>query len=279
MSNLSKQNPLFLPVQYQGELYFTSQYFHQQYHANKPEGGKYSKLADFNRLIRSIETYQNYVDRSDIIDLEYKPLKALTDALFAPVKEIFKASNYNPIMLINATAQIALTHHLDDEVSKSISVAANESTAKRQPKNSLAPMKDAVWFLKEAAKMLRMSETSVNRGMQVIAEAYDLPNNTLPAYSMEGLTKCLGDLLKDHGVNLSAVAANKILEKLGYIQSLERRSTGNTVKTFKSITESGLEFGRNETPPESPNQTQPRWYVAKFSELAVLITNGAGVKS
>ena len=277
--NLSKQYPLFLPVKYQGELYFTSQYFHQQYHANKPDGGKYSKLADFNRLIRSIETYQNYIDRNDIVEIKSKIDIDLGGSETHNLRLAYNSNNYAHIMLINATAQIALTHHLDDEVSKSISVTANESTAKRQPKNNLAPMKDAVWFLKEAAKMLRLSETSVNRGMQVIAEAYDLPNNTLPAYSMEGLTKCLGDLLKDHGVNLSAVAANKILEKLGYIQSLERRSTGNTVKTFKSITESGLEFGRNETPPESPNQTQPRWYVAKFSELAVLITNGSVVKS
>jgi len=29
-------------------------------------------------------------------------------------------------MLINATAQVALTHHLDDEVSKSVSVQVNQ---------------------------------------------------------------------------------------------------------------------------------------------------------
>jgi hypothetical protein len=32
-------------------------------------------------------------------------------------------------MLINATAQVALTHHLDDEVSKSASVAVNGQAA------------------------------------------------------------------------------------------------------------------------------------------------------
>jgi hypothetical protein len=84
----------------------------------------------------------------------------------------------------------------------------------------------------------------------------------------------MGDLLKDHNVNLSAIVANRILERLGYIKTLERRSTGNTIKEFKSITEKGLAFGRNETAPQSPNQTQPRWYVSKFHEvIEILISN------
>ncbi len=84
----------------------------------------------------------------------------------------------------------------------------------------------------------------------------------------------MGDLLKDHNVNLSTIVANRILERLGYIKILERRSTGNTIKEFKSITEQGLKFGRNETSPQSPNQTHPRWYVSKFHEvIEILISN------
>lgn len=69
----------------------------------------------------SIEAYPTYVERKDIIELTWDDVKENgknTDAKFASV---FKSMNYNPIMLINATAQIALTHHLDDELSKEVS--------------------------------------------------------------------------------------------------------------------------------------------------------------
>lgn len=129
MSNIAQQNPLMAPVIFNSQVYFTSQYFHRMYHANKPEGGKYSRLSDFNRLIRGIEAYQNYVERGDIVELEYY---TLADANIALVKDLFKAVSYKPIMLINATAQVALTHHLDDEISKNISVAVNSNAAKEQ---------------------------------------------------------------------------------------------------------------------------------------------------
>jgi hypothetical protein len=138
MSNLATQNPLFQPVQYQGGIYFTSQYFHQQYHANKPDGGKYAQLKDFNRLVRGIETYQDYVERGDIIELD----KAGAD--FAPaLKELFRLTFGKPIMLINATAQVALTHHLDDEVSKNVSVAVNSNAVNQQPAQQLIDLNDA----------------------------------------------------------------------------------------------------------------------------------------
>jgi len=47
------------------------------------------------------------------------------------------------------------------------------------------------------------------------------------------------------------------------------------VKRFKSLTDSGLRFGRNETSPQNPNQTHPRYYVDKFPELLELIESQA----
>jgi hypothetical protein len=135
-SQISKVSPLMQPVHFEGQVYFTSRYFHAQYLANKPEGAKYKQLKHFNRLIRSLETYSDYVSRGDIVELEWG---LITGPNFGPVDALFKETKKNPIMLINATAQIALTHHLDDEISKNASVSANESIAKKYTNSLQAP--------------------------------------------------------------------------------------------------------------------------------------------
>lgn len=133
MSNLvSISNPLMRPVQYRGQTYFTGQYFHQMYRSNSDTDGKYKQLAHFLRLIRSIETYPNYIESGDIVELEKADAElALSSGEADPVLgSAFKATFGKPIMLINATAQVALTHHLDDEVSKEISVSVNRKAVK-----------------------------------------------------------------------------------------------------------------------------------------------------
>lgn len=113
-------NVLHQMVTYQDRPYFTSQYFHHQY-KNVNGGGKYARLEDFNRLIRSIETYQDYIERRDIVELTY--IKGGISN--ANIALLHKSTSYKPIMLISATAQVALTHHLDDKISKAASVKVN----------------------------------------------------------------------------------------------------------------------------------------------------------
>ncbi len=117
-------NVLHQMVTYQGRSYYTSQYFHHSY-KNENGGGKYARLEDFNRLVRSIETYQDYADRGDIVELIYSKGE-ITNANIA---SLHKSNSYNPIMLISATAQVALTHHLDDEISRRVSIKINTQAA------------------------------------------------------------------------------------------------------------------------------------------------------
>lgn len=133
MSNLTLiNNVLMQPVQHGDQLYFTSHYFHREYRNNAGDQGKYKNLADFNVLIRSIEAYPNYVQRGDIVELKWAEVKE--SEVMENFHYLFKHTGYRPIMLINATAQVALTHHLDDEISKQISVSVNEGTAKQTAK-------------------------------------------------------------------------------------------------------------------------------------------------
>lgn len=122
-----------------------------------------------------------------------------------------------------------------------------------------------------AARMLRMSDTSKIRMLGAICEEKGMSTRFLPEYVDEGLTRALGDLLKEHGSALSSIAVNQVLIQMGFLEELERRSTGGSTKKFKSLTVTGLQFGKNETHPRSPNETQPRYFVASFPRLLDLV--------
>ncbi len=159
-----------------------------------------------------------------------------------------------------------------DEVLPSIRKTGSYSaTAMPHYQEALPATSMVIQIAESAARMLRMSDTSKIRMLAIICEENGVSTKMLPNYSDEQLTKALGDLLKDHGSSLSAIAANKILMELGLLEELERRSTGTKVKKFKSIVGAGLNFGKNETSTQSPNETQPRWFVDKFKQVLELI--------
>jgi hypothetical protein len=122
-----------------------------------------------------------------------------------------------------------------------------------------------------AARMLRMSDTSKVRMLANLCEIKGVSSAFLPAYVDEDLTRALTQLLKDHGSPLSAKAANLALIDMGYLAELERQGRQGNTKRFKSLTESGLRYGRNETSPQNPRETQPLFYVRTFPELLDLI--------
>jgi hypothetical protein len=76
--------------------------------------------------------------------------------------------------------------------------------------------------------------------------------------------------LKSHGSPLLAVKVNLMLEAIGLLEKKRCLAKGGK-KSFWSITDKGLAYGKNETSPSSPNETQPRWYVDKFTQLISLI--------
>lgn len=123
-----------------------------------------------------------------------------------------------------------------------------------------------------AARMLRMSETSKIRMLTTLCEEKGISSAFLPSYVDEELTAALGDLLKKHGSKLSARAANQFLISMGLVEELERRASRGGVKRFKSLTGAGLAFGKNETCPRNPSETQPRYFVKTFPRLLDLIS-------
>lgn len=83
---------------------------------------------------------------------------------------------------------------------------------------------------------------------------------------VESLTK----LLKEHGIALSAVKANKLMLTLGLLEEATRESSTRPgiIKTYKVLSDKGLDYGVNEENPQSPDQTSPYYYKDSFAELA-----------
>lgn len=85
---------------------------------------------------------------------------------------------------------------------------------------------------------------------------------------MAGQVEALTKLLKEHDVELSAVAANKIMLAAGVLEEKTRASSADPTKTkkFKVLTTLGLEFGDNVQNSLSPEPT-PKYYVDTFPDL------------
>ncbi|MFK8029794.1 MAG: hypothetical protein AB8G18_06110 [Gammaproteobacteria bacterium] len=85
---------------------------------------------------------------------------------------------------------------------------------------------------------------------------------------MAGKLESLTKLLKEHNVEVSAVAANKIMLAAGLLEEKTRPSSADPTKTkkFKVLTEDGLEFGDNVQNDLSP-ETTPKYYADQFPKL------------
>ena len=129
--SITVASPLLVPVVYEEQTYYTSQYFHRQYLANSQHRGKYQRHHDFVRLLRSMEAYQLYLDQHDIVEIRWDRIKTEAKQILLYWHPLFQAAGWHALILLNATAQVAMSHHLDDELSKQLSVTAN-TLASRQ---------------------------------------------------------------------------------------------------------------------------------------------------
>jgi len=96
-----------------------------------------------------------------------------------------------------------------------------------------------------------------------------LPNRFLPDYAEGRPTQSLTALLKEQGKPISVREANERLLTLGLLEIQSRASTKNksVQKTFKSLPQAGLNYGKNLLSPHNPRETQPHFYRETFPEL------------
>ena len=148
-----------------------------------------------------------------------------------------------------------------------------------------SPAVEAMQFAEAAANMLRLEGSArlgLARSVTTIVAPHLLP--ALPVYAIDAPTgstagsseptDSLTNLLRQKGSAVSAVKANRVLQRLGFLDQITRPSRGGT-KQYWSVTESGLRYGKNVTSEKNQNETQPHWFVSRADELIRLIEANA----
>ncbi|EJF07626.1 prophage antirepressor [Thiovulum sp. ES] len=142
--------------------------------------------------------------------------------------------------------------------------------------------------VKNTIEILRVNQASKIGMIEVVHKKYDLETSYLPKYSDEEHTYSAKALLEKFGVKISVQQFNKKMISAGFLETKTRKSSkyktekdenGKEVKIpilkeFKSLTEKGLEFGKNLISPKNQLETQPHYFESKFSELLEILKIG-----
>lgn len=117
---------------------------------------------------------------------------------------------------------------------------------------------------------LRYSDAARLQLVSQIAEPYGVP---VPDYvhASNGASHAVSELLKERGVELSAIKFNKLALAAGLLEEKTRKGTHGKVHKYYSVTEKGLEYALNDIYKDVPGQTIPKWYDNKFGEVLEII--------
>jgi len=133
-----------------------------------------------------------------------------------------------------------------------------------------------------AANLLRASDSGRVVMLRKAGQAVGADISFLPDYTEDSApghvgamdTASITQLLKDHGVKTSSASFNKRLEMAGFLERRTRKTSKGAIKPFWCITLAGQEYGKNVVSPESPRETQPHWYRARFTALLSRMEQG-----
>ncbi len=151
-TNESKKDALYNFIKLDGKTYITSHLLHRDV---KPT----SELKITNRSIRNMETYEELLQQSNIIEVDYNYAKSLRGAELAPV---IKSNGYNPIMLIDPVAQKAIDHHFKETAAQAV---------QSSKENALLSLSGIDFKLLAGDSQLMMSLRSISESKKAQLEA------------------------------------------------------------------------------------------------------------
>ena len=235
--------------------------------------------------VASILNYQRPRDavRSNVDD-DDKMLVKLSDIQPSDLKPLSDNMKGLSIMIINESGLYSLIlrsekpeakkfkRWVTSEVLPSLRSVGYYSIRKHDGKVFPANMEDFVksgCFLIESMKnSLRISDASVLKLYRRLGDATSLP---VPDYVEQpaGLTYAATNLLKMHGVSLSTKKFYDVLVERGLMENKTRPSSSSKkgFKTFRSLTELGLKYGKNILSDHNERETAPHFYESKFKDL------------
>jgi len=223
-----------------------------------------------DHVLRDIKTMLSQVhDLQDNPEMGYEVIQGVTFEFDSHTKRLSTISldkDHTLTLLTgyDAKARFKVIRRWQElEVAAALTLHSDAYTLPYQP-----AMK--IQFFELAMRTLRVSETSKIRMLAQFGESEGFNSNFLPDYVDEPLVRAITPLLKEMGHDLSSKVAktvNPALEAMGILEHLSRKSTGSTIKKFWSLTEEGLQYGRNETSPNNPRERQPLFSAHPFPEL------------
>lgn len=126
------------------------------------------------------------------------------------------------------------------------------------------PLRDKITWVKEVKKLLNLNDASTLGMLQQVGVPLGLP---MPEYvPSKGVLHSATELLKKHGLTISAKIFNQKAIEAGFLARMFRKSSKGD-KPFNVITEKGKEYGENQVNPKNPRSTQPLWYDDKFAQM------------
>lgn len=158
----------------------------------------------------------------------------------------------------SVVAQTVRTYLLDTE---------SEATHRSYLNNpTLLHFQKEAYMLEVSANVLRLPDSGRLKLLGDFNKQHGLLV-PLPGYADEPITESASALLKKHGVGIQTQAFNQLLISQGILEEKERPSSKGGSKVFKSITDVGLEYGKNIISPASPRETAPHYFPNRFTDL------------
>jgi hypothetical protein len=215
---------------------------------------------------------RNSSDFEEFGELKFNDLKSLNGG--RPQRTYF-LSEQQATLLMTYLRNSEIVKNFKKRLVKEFFEMRKQLQSGSTPKDSFQQRKEQfqldVIGLESSFRLLRVNEASKIGMTHKLYKEHGLSTSYLPKYSDEQHTYSLSHLLKKYEVGISAKKLNLILLSEGYLEIKTRKSTGSTIKTFKSLTEKGLEFGKNVISPHNQLETQPHYFENRFEELIKLL--------
>ncbi|MEK4513636.1 hypothetical protein [Paenibacillus sp. FSL K6-2524] len=238
---------------------------------------------DMNASIEQVSEYYGVTRKtidSLIFDnrdeLESDGLRVLTgDELFSFKEMAIISKMARSFTVIPRRAILRIGMLLRDSVvarAVRVNLLNTEEASSQQPiiESELLHFKKEAYMVEVAANVLRLPESGRLKllGDFIKQHGLALP---LPGYADEPITESATELLKKHGVGIQTKAFNMLLLNRRILEEKERPSSRSGTKTYKSLTDTGLEYEKNIISPNNPRETAPHYYPNRFPELLDLV--------
>lgn len=140
--------------------------------------------------------------------------------------------------------------------------------------SNTVPFSEYIKSVDIVAGSLRVNDASKILMLGKAFGSYGLPTEFLPKYELNGSRqlKSATAMLKQIGINMSAVKFNGLMIQNGLLEKKSRQSSSGKLKYFNSLTETGLKYGENAVSPQNQRETQPLYYEGSFMELVEIVS-------